>query len=91
MMLKGRDNQHWMRFRKVDSVNHHCFQVWKSDNTWHDDIRVKAATFLRARDEKHWMGFKHVKNEKYDTFLIWKDDNTWHHRVRVGAAKKLRS
>jgi hypothetical protein len=89
-MLRGKDDQHWMRFRKVDGVHHHCFQVWRSDETWHDDIRVKAATFLRARDDKYWMGFKHVKDGKYDTFLIWKADNTWHHTVRVGAAKKLR-
>ncbi len=82
-----------MKFLQVDSVNHHCFQIWRSDNTWHDDIRVKAAKFLRARDDKHWMGFNYVKearNVEYDTFLVWEGNNTWHHTVRVGAADKLR-
>ena len=50
LMLRGKDDYHWMKFKKLDSVNHHCFQVWKSDdNTWHNDIRVKASTFLRAK------------------------------------------
>ena len=54
LMLQGKDDNHWMRFCKLDSINHHCFQVWKvDDNTWHNDIRVKVATFLRARDDKH--------------------------------------
>ncbi|MBD1934620.1 MULTISPECIES: GUN4 domain-containing protein [Cyanophyceae] len=36
LMLQGKDDQHWMRFRELDSVNNHCFQVWKSnDDTWH--------------------------------------------------------
>ncbi|MBD2088011.1 GUN4 domain-containing protein [Trichocoleus sp. ST-U3] len=36
IMLQGKDDQHWMRFCKLDSVNNHCFQVWKSnDDTWH--------------------------------------------------------
>lgn len=35
-MLRGKDNQNWMRFYKIDSVYNHCFQVWKSDDeTWH--------------------------------------------------------
>jgi chromosome segregation ATPase len=47
VMLQGKDDQHWMRFCKVDSVNHHCFQVWRSDNTWHHTVRVGAAKKLR--------------------------------------------
>ncbi len=79
-----------MRFRQLDGVNHHCFQIWKSDNTWHDDIRVKTSLFLQARDDKHWMRFKYLKDDKYDTFLVWKGDDIWYHTVRVGAADKLR-
>ena len=36
LMLQGKDDQHWMRFRELDSIYNHCFQVWKSkDDTWH--------------------------------------------------------
>ncbi|RUT09646.1 hypothetical protein DSM106972_001410 [Dulcicalothrix desertica PCC 7102] len=67
-----------MRYYKLDSVNHHCFQVWKSDNnTWQDDIRVKAAFFLQARDDDHWMRYEYMKNGQHSTFNIWKGDNTW--------------
>ncbi|MBW4510184.1 MAG: hypothetical protein KME64_27245 [Scytonematopsis contorta HA4267-MV1] len=83
-------DKHWMRFRKLDGANHHCLQVWKTDNTWHDDIRVKAALFLQARDDKHWMRFKYMKNEKYDTFYVWNVKDIWYHSLRVGAANKLR-
>ena len=92
-MLRGKDDLHWMRFRQVDGVNHHWFQIWRNDNTWHDDIRIKAARFLRARDDEHWMGchyVKEVRTVEYDTFLVWKGGNTWNHTVRVGAADKLR-
>jgi len=77
LMLQGKDDQHWMRFHNLDGVNHHCFQVWRSDNTWHDDIRVKAAFFLEA-DHEHWLKCKYLKNG-YSTLLLWKGDNTWHH------------
>ncbi|MGA9380591.1 MAG: hypothetical protein WBV73_17645 [Phormidium sp.] len=91
LMLRGKDDYHWMKFKKLDSVNHHCFQVWKSDdNTWHNDIRVKASTFLRARDDNHWMGFRRIDHKGNDVFDIWKVDNTWHSNVRVEVATKLR-
>lgn len=89
IMLQGKDDQHWMRFRKLDSVNHHCFQIWKSDDTWHDDIRVKAAIFLRARDDYHWMGCKYVDEKNYDVFYVWRWNNTWQSTVRVRAARHL--
>ncbi len=82
LMLQGKDDKHWMRFHNLDGVNHHCFQVWRSDNnTWHDDIRVKAAFFLQATDDKHWLRFKYLK-DGYSTFRVWKGDNTWH-RARI--------
>ncbi|HEY9780967.1 MAG TPA: hypothetical protein V6D09_12620 [Leptolyngbyaceae cyanobacterium] len=89
LMLRGKDDEHWMIFSRLDSVNHHCFQIWRNDNTWHDDIRVKAATFLRARDEYHWMGFRYVDNKNYDVYSVWKWDNTWQSTVRVRAARHL--
>jgi len=90
LMLRGKDDNHWMRFSsKLDDVNHHYLKIWITDNTWHDDIRVKAATLLRASDDNHWMRFQYLKKDYYHTFLIWKSDNTWHHAARVGAADKL--
>lgn len=93
LMLRGKDDLHWMKFHMVDSVNHHWFQIWRNDNTWHDDIRINAARFLRARDDTHWMGFKYTKEARgveYDNFLVWEGENIWNHTVRVGAAEKLR-
>jgi hypothetical protein len=90
LMLKGKDNEHWIKFRKLDGANHHCLQVWRNDNTWHDDIKVKSAIFLQASDDKHWMRYKYLTDGKYHTFYIWHVDDTWHHCVRVGAAKKIR-
>ncbi|MBD1835788.1 hypothetical protein H6F61_24680 [Cyanobacteria bacterium FACHB-472] len=90
LMLQGKDDNHWMRFCKLDSINHHCFQVWKGDgNTWHNDIRVKAATFLRARDDNHWMGCHRVDSRNNDVFDIWKDQR-WHSTSRVQVATRLR-
>ncbi|MBD1838298.1 hypothetical protein H6F78_08390 [Coleofasciculus sp. FACHB-64] len=72
------------------AINHHCFQVWKvDDKTWHNDIRVKAATFLRARDDKHWMGCHRVDSRNNDVFDIWKDQR-WHSTSRVQVATRLR-
>ncbi|MBD1929970.1 hypothetical protein H6F74_27635 [Trichocoleus sp. FACHB-90] len=90
LMLQGMDDNHWMRFCKLDSINHHCFQVWKADdNTWHNDIRVKAATFLRARDDNHWMGCHRVDSRNNDVFDIWRDQR-WHSTSRVQVATRLR-
>jgi seryl-tRNA synthetase len=88
LMLRGKDEENWIRFRQLDSVNHHCLQVWQTDDTWHDDIRVKAASLLQARDDQHWMRFKYVRDGKYDTYHIWQRGGIWHHTVRVGVAKK---
>lgn len=93
LMLRGKDDLHWMNFHMVDSVNHHWFQIWRSDNTWHDNIRIKAARFLRARDDTHWMGFNYTKEARsveYDNFLVREGENIWNHTVRVGAAERLR-
>ncbi|MEC4818580.1 MAG: hypothetical protein SAK29_35705 [Scytonema sp. PMC 1069.18] len=77
IMLQGKDEQHWMKFFKLDSVNHHCFQIWRNDNTWHDTICIKAALCLQARNDKHWLKFQYLKDEKYDIFQVWKYDDTW--------------
>lgn len=87
LMLRGKDDRNWIRFRQLDSVNHHCLQVWRIDDTWHDDIRVKAASLLQARDDKHWMRFQYMKDD-YHTYCVWQRGDIWHHTVRVGAAKK---
>jgi hypothetical protein len=35
-MLQGKDDQHWMRFRELDSVYIIAFKYGKSnDDTWH--------------------------------------------------------
>ncbi|BAY08708.1 hypothetical protein [Calothrix sp. NIES-2098] len=86
LMLRGKDDRNWIRFRELDSVNHHCLQVWRIDDTWHDDIRVKAASLLQARDDKHWMRFKYVKDGN-DTYQVW-HVGKWYHSVRVGVARK---
>ncbi|MDJ0795799.1 MAG: hypothetical protein QNJ51_03005 [Calothrix sp. MO_167.B12] len=89
VMLRGVDNEHWMGFCKLDAVNHHCLRVWKSsDNTWHDDIRVKASFFLRARDNHHWMGCV-GEHHSYDVFRVWKSDNSWQSSIRVRAARHI--
>lgn len=28
LMLRGKDDNHWMKFCTVDAVNHHWFQIW---------------------------------------------------------------
>ena len=47
LMLRGRDEKHWMRFKYVKQVKdnkYDTFFIWKSDdNTWHHVVRVEAA------------------------------------------------
>lgn len=83
LMLRGRDENYWMRFHSVDSVNHDIFQIWKIDDTWYDTIRVKAAKLLRARDDKHWMKFCRVDSKNRDVFAMWRSDKTWHINIQL--------
>jgi len=90
LMIRGKNEQYWIRFCSLDSVNHHWLQVWKTDDTWHDDIRVKATSLLQARDDQHWMRFNYLKDGKYDTYHVWQRGNIWHHTIRVETAKRLK-
>ncbi|MFB2971480.1 hypothetical protein ACE1CD_21140 [Aerosakkonema sp. BLCC-F183] len=83
LMLRGRNENYWMRFHSVDSVNHDVFQIWKIDDTWYDTIRVKAAKLLRARDDKHWMKFYRVDGKNRDVFAMWRSDKTWHDNIQL--------
>jgi hypothetical protein len=38
LMLRARDDAHWMRFRYVDSSNRDVFELWRVDNTWHSTV-----------------------------------------------------
>ncbi|MDJ0736876.1 MAG: hypothetical protein QNJ47_22885 [Nostocaceae cyanobacterium] len=83
VMLRGVDDEHWMGFYKLDAVNHHCLRVWRSsDNTWHDDIRVKASFFLRARNSYNWMVCTGVYQGS-DVFRVWNLDIDRHFRFLI--------
>ena len=50
LMLRARDDNHWMRFKYVKearNVEYDTFLVWKGDDTWQHTIRVGAADKLR--------------------------------------------
>lgn len=50
LMLRARDDNHWMRFKYVKeakNVEYDTFLVWKGDNTWQHTVRVGAADKLR--------------------------------------------
>ncbi|MCC5633622.1 hypothetical protein LC613_40000 [Nostoc sphaeroides CHAB 2801] len=49
LMLQGKDDNHWMRFYKLDSINHHCFQIWTNDNTLVSQSGRSVLNFLRAK------------------------------------------
>jgi hypothetical protein len=42
VMLKARDNNHWMKHKGVDSENQDCYGLWRGDNTWYNLIQVAA-------------------------------------------------
>ena len=45
LMLKGEDDNHWMRFHYLKRDKYHrTFSIWNSDkNSWHKAVRVNAA------------------------------------------------
>lgn len=46
LMLRARDDHHWMRCRTVDGANHDVFELWRNDGQWFSTIRVDAALRL---------------------------------------------
>ena len=40
LMLRARDNNHWLRCQGTDSGNRDCFGLWTTDNIWHNLILV---------------------------------------------------
>ncbi|MFB2921139.1 GUN4 domain-containing protein [Aerosakkonema funiforme] len=56
LTLKGKDSQNWLKFHKVDTYGYHCFQVWKSDNTWHrvSGIGVDYRKLEQALEAWNW-------------------------------------
>jgi len=43
IMLRTRDNSHWLRWRTVDNKNHDVLELWRTDDKWFSTIRVQAA------------------------------------------------
>ncbi|WP_424097828.1 hypothetical protein [Moorena producens] len=88
-MLQARDENHWMRFNRVDSSNHDLFELWRNDNKWFSTIRVQASDKLLARNEGHWLRFNRVDSSNHDLFELWRNDNKWFPTIRVQASDKL--
>ncbi|NEO46956.1 MAG: DUF342 domain-containing protein [Moorea sp. SIO4A3] len=88
-MLQARDENHWMRFNRVDSSNHDLFELWRNDNKWFSTIRVQASDKLLARNEGHWLRFNRVDSSNHDLFELWRNDNQWFPTIRVQASDKL--
>lgn len=47
LMLRARDDGHWLKFHNIDSNNHDVFELWRTDNTWHPTIKVQAANEVK--------------------------------------------
>ena len=62
-MLQARDENHWMRFHRVDSSNHDLFELWRLDNKWFSTIRVQASAHLLV-------GNNEIQNLENDTKSI---------------------
>ena len=67
VMLRARNDDHWMRFNTLDASNHDVFMLWRTDNTFHPTIRVQASDKLLARNDAHWMRYKgtNASNQGY--------------------------
>jgi hypothetical protein len=89
LMLRARDDNHWMRCRMVDVANHDVFELWRSDGQWFSTVRVESALKLRARDDHHWMRCRTVDGTNHDVFELWRSDNNWFSTIRVDAALGL--
>lgn len=46
VMLRARNDDHWMRHKGVDKENQDCFGLWRTDNTWFNLIQVAATGSL---------------------------------------------
>jgi hypothetical protein len=46
LMLRARNDNHWLRCNGTDSANHDCFGLWTTDNKWYNLIRVGATGAL---------------------------------------------
>lgn len=46
LMLRARNDNHWLRCNGTDSTNHDCFGLWTTDNKWFNLIRVGATGAL---------------------------------------------
>jgi hypothetical protein len=42
LMLRARNNNHWLVCNGIDSKNFDCFGLWTTDNKWYNLIRVGA-------------------------------------------------
>jgi len=50
LMLRARNNYHWLRCNGTDSGNFDCFGLWTTDNKWYPLIRVAATGDLPRGD-----------------------------------------
>ena len=88
-MLKARDDNHWLRFNRVDPSNHDVFMLWRNDNTFHPTIRVQASDQLLARNDSHWMKCKGVDAENQDCYGLLRFDGDWFNLIQVAAIGNL--
>lgn len=42
VMLRARDDNHWMRHKGIDSQNQDCYGLWRTDDKWFNLIQVAA-------------------------------------------------
>ena len=47
LMLKARDDKHWMRFKYLKDDKYDTFLVWKENDIWYHTVRVGGADKLR--------------------------------------------
>lgn len=90
LMLRARDNNHWLRFRRVDPSNHDVFELWSmQDDQWFSTIRVQAADVLLARSEEYWMKHKGLSGN-FDCYGLWRPNKGhWFNFIQVGRVGNL--
>ncbi len=89
LMLRARDDNHWLRFNKVDKSGNDVFRLWRIDDQWFSTIRVQAADQLLARNDEHWMKHKGVDSEGHDCYGLCRRDNQWFNKIQVAATGNL--
>lgn len=81
LMLRERDDSHWLRVQTVDGDNRGRLMMWRVDGVWFDNVRVDAcgrsdwagkALMVRERDDNHYGRFNGWN------WQLWREnDNQW--------------